>query len=154
MVQPQVCCRQLDALGRQRVSLRMIVTDYYDGPTAGVFKCDLCDRAFRFFMVDWDDRQEVRIHALFPLPEESFKRIEEMQAQYGPKWWPEGPRIDEILATAAKPEMVAAFCSRFETVFAARNLMEADMEEVQKWFERTDFENMRDWFAFLDLRRE
>lgn len=153
MVQPKVCCRELEAVGRQRLSVQMIMTDYYDGPTAGVFKCDLCDQAYRFFMVDWDDQQEVRIHALSPLPKESFKRIELMTAQRGPNWWPDGLEVDEILATAVTPKMVAAFCRWFETVIAAREVTEDDLGELQEWFRRTDFEKMRDWFAFLDLHR-
>ena len=153
MAQPKVCCRHLKAPDCQRLSVQMIMTDYYDGPTAGVFKCDLCDRAYRFFMIDWDDHQEVRIHALSALPKESFKRIELMKAQRGPKWWPEGREVDEILATAVKPEMVAAFCRWFETVLAARDVTEDDSEELQEWLQRTNFENMRDWFAFLGLRR-
>jgi hypothetical protein len=38
-------------------------------------------------MVDWDDYQDVRIHAVAPLPNHSFERAVEVLSRYeSPKW--------------------------------------------------------------------
>lgn len=140
--------------GIKKLSLKLIMTDYYDGPTAGLLKCELCGRVYKFLMVDWDDRQEVRIHALTPMPTESFTRLEELTAKHGPKWWPEGAEVEEVLAQSGDATVMAAFSRWAEVIFAARTVTEADLKDVQEWMFRTDFENIRDWFSFLDIERQ
>jgi hypothetical protein len=128
--------------------------DYYDGPTAGLMKCEMCSRVYKFMMVDWDDDQEIRVHALAPISPDAFQRIEQIKAKHDPKWWPTGPEIDDIVATAETPTMVAAFSRWGDTVFAARNLTESDVKFVQEWLSRTDTTTARDWFSFLGLLRD
>jgi hypothetical protein len=153
MVDSKVCCQQFTAVGLNRPSLKVIMTAYYDGPTAGLFKCDLCGRVYRFFMVDWDGKQEVRIHALAPMPVDSFRRLEELQAEHGPKWWPEGLELEDVLAEAGNPNIVGAFSRNAETMFAARELTENDLKDIQEWFSPNHVENTRDWFSFLGIPR-
>ncbi|MES4793290.1 MAG: hypothetical protein C4321_10210, partial [Chloroflexota bacterium] len=58
----------------------MIVLGYYDGPTAGVMKCQECGAEYRFDLFDWDEREEepdVRVVAFRPLPPGSFAELVE-----------------------------------------------------------------------------
>jgi hypothetical protein len=152
-VESDVCCQQFLTPGIKKLSLKIIVTDYYDGPTAGLFKCEPCGRVYKFSMVDWDDKQEVRIHALTPMATDSFTRLEELTAKHGPKWWPEGAEVEEVLAQGGNATVIGAFSRWAQVIFAARSLTEADSKDVQEWMSRTNFENGRDWFSFLDIER-
>ena len=148
-----VCCRQFANPGTKESALSIIILDYYDGPTAGLMKCELCNRVYKFTMVDWDDRQEVRIHALAPISPDAYERIEKMKSEHDPKWWPAGPEIDEIVATAEDPSMVAAFSRWGDTVLAMRDLAESDLSYVRDWFSVENPASGRDWFSFLGLAR-
>ena len=154
MVESVVCCQSFVDIVSKSSALKMIMLDYYDGPTSGLIKCEVCCRVYKFGMVDWDDDQEIRIHAFAPMPPDSFQAVEEIKSKHEPKWWPTGPEIDEILATAEEPTMVAAFSRWGDTVFAARNLMEDDLKDVQEWLSLTDPTTARDWFSFLGLPRD
>ena len=149
-----VCCQQFANPGTKKSALSIIMLDYYDGPTAGLMKCQICNRVYRFTMVDWDDHQEIRIHALAAISPDAYERIERVNAEHEPKWWPAGPEIDEILATADNPSMVAAFSRWCDTVFAIRDLTESDLSYVQEWLSLEDLASARDWFSFLGLPRE
>lgn len=154
MVQSLICCQKFAEAGSNRSALKMITVGYYDGPTSGLVECEVCSRVYKFAMVDWDDRQEVRIHALAPISPTAFTRIEQIKERHGPKLWLTVPEIDEILAEAKAPTMVAAFSRWGETVFAARNLTENDVKDVQEWLSLTDPTTARDWFSFLELPRD
>lgn len=154
MLEAVVCCQQFADPGTNRSALAIIMLEYYDGPTAGLMKCEVCNRVYKFVMVDWDDRQEIRIHALAPISSDSFERIKQMKSEHEPKWWPAGPEIDEILATAEDPSMVAAFSRWGDKVLAMRNLTESDLSHVQEWLSLADPASARDWFSFLGLQRD
>src|SRR5207253_7766486 len=70
------CC-QLIGYGQVVTSPfnRMIVFDYYDGPTGGLLLCDVCSTLFRFVMVDWNTSRDVRIFALARLPQSSLSKV-------------------------------------------------------------------------------
>ena len=149
-----VCCQQFANPGNPKSALSIIMLDYYDGPTAGLMKCELCNGVYKFTMVDWNDHQEMRIHALASISPDAYERIEKLKLEHEPKWWPAGPEIDEILATAEEPSIVAAFSRTGDQVFAMRKLTEGDLSYVLEWLSLEDPASARDWFSFLGLPRE
>jgi len=60
---------------------------------------------------------------------------------------------DEAKRTALLAIFGWAFSRWADVIFAARMLTEADSKDVQEWMLRTNFENMRDWFSFLDIEQ-
>ena len=67
-----VCCHNLGGIGNAESPFKIITLTYYDGPTPGIAQCQSCSAEYSFMMADWDDYQEVRIHAFAPLPTGSY----------------------------------------------------------------------------------
>jgi hypothetical protein len=149
-----VCCQNLGGAGNAESPFKMITLAYYDGPTAGIAQCQCCPAEYRFMMVDWDDDQDVRIHAFAPLPAGSFMRVENILAKYEPTEWPTDKEIDEILGTAEAATMVVALSQWGEKILAARSLAEGDLKDIQDWFSLENPQAARDWFSFLGLVRK
>jgi hypothetical protein len=60
---------------------------------------------------------------------------------------------DEASGRRCSLSSVGAVSRWADVIFAARMLTEADSKDVQEWMLRTNFENMRDWFSFLDIEQ-
>lgn len=148
----------------------IVVLNYYDGPTSGVIQCDSCLATYKFTMIDWDDYQNVRVHAFAPLPSESFRRIVDLLSKYEPPkwpiWYPLRPyasdqlydsvekQIHESLELAEPATLAVALSQWGEKVLAVRNLSESDMNDVKDWFSLEDPKAARDWFDFMGLVRK
>ncbi len=168
-IEPTVCCRNLEGQPNGKSPFqKMIIEGFYDGPTSGLVQCEVCSASYRFLMVDWDDRQDVRVLSLAPLPVQSFDRVVSIISEVEPVPWPMlypwripsddlrefvEVRIKEIVDKAGPPTIVAA-CSRYgDTILAAKGLDENDLKDVQDWFYPEGPKGERDWFSFLGLNR-
>jgi len=148
-----VCCQNLRGIGYIESPFKVITSAYYDGPTSGIAQCQSCSAEYSFVMVDWDDNQDVRIHAFAPLPSGSFMRVENILARYEPTEWPNDKEIEEILEMAGEVTMVVALSQYGNRVFGARTLAERDLRNIRDWFSPGDPEAGYDWFTFMELDR-
>src|SRR5262245_35605360 len=68
---------------------KLLVLDYYDGPTDGVVLADEGSRSYRFQMLAGDgETHDVRIVRLAPLPPDGLAGLVEVYALYEPVRWP------------------------------------------------------------------
>ena len=81
MAQPKVrCCQILPDYPRSASPIsKIIALGFYDGPTAGALRCQVCSRAFRFNLLSWgeqgDDELDVGEFSLAPLPDGAFEDL-------------------------------------------------------------------------------
>lgn len=162
-------CRHLETGARAGPIYSIIALDYYDGPTSGVIRCQVCSAEFKFMMLDWDDHQGNRVYSLEPLPLHSFKQIEDVLSKYelpkSPVWFPlrqysskqdhefVEQQIAEILDQAASAIAVIAMSQWGETILAGKALNAIDMKYVRSWFTQEEPQASLDWFSFLGLNR-
>jgi hypothetical protein len=120
-------------------------------------------------MIDWDDNQDVRIHAFAPLPSKSFQQAVDMLSKYEPAKWPMWfplrqyssdqlydqvqKQLDEILGTAGTWTMVAALSQWGERILASRSLAEGDLKNIRDLSSLEDPIATYDWFTFVGLVR-
>jgi len=63
------CCQELpDFPAAKSPFSKLVILGYYDGATSGVLQCEMCQTAYRFEMLDWDEKQKVRNIALPHFP--------------------------------------------------------------------------------------
>lgn len=151
MTESIVCCSKLPALTNAKSPFsKLIAFGYYDGPTSGVLQCDICTKAYKFEMLDWDEDQDVRIFSLSILPNLAFAKIVEVcQHCENPKWPVWVPiwqfpseesqnkaeiEIEAILNTAMKPQIIVIAKNLTEEIIAARRMEENANKEVPDWF--------------------
>ena len=162
-----ICCRRLPEFHNVESPFFIVALRYYDGPTSGIVQCQTCSAEFNFMMLDWDDYQDIRIHALAPLPSGAFKQVVDILSEHEvprwPMWFPlwQYPsrrvqdrleeQINEILARAGTATMAAAFSQWGDRILAVQSLAEVDLKDVQDWFSLEEPTAARDWFAFLGL---
>jgi hypothetical protein len=120
-------------------------------------------------MIDWDDNQEVRIHAFSPLSSKSFQQVVDLLSKHEPAKWPMWfplqqyssnqlydvvqKELDEILGTAEAATMVVALSQWGERILAARTLAESDLKNIRDLSSLEDPNATHDWFAFIGLER-
>jgi hypothetical protein len=121
-------------------------------------------------MIDWDNRQEVRVVSLSPLPGEAFQELVDALSKYElPKWpiwvpkWQfsseEAKRIADsqvarTLEEASNPNLIVAWSRYGEVIIAAKPVSEPDLGDIQEWLSPQESKGNRDWFIFLGLRRD
>lgn len=147
----------------------MIALDFYDGPVSGVMRDLGTNRAWKFTMIDWDDRQEVRVFATAPLPEEAFKRIADTLSEYespkSPFWFPlfnypndeikhaVERKIDEAIASATGVTHVIATSRWGDTILAERSIERDDLAKIQPCDSTSGFDSAGGWLELFGLER-
>lgn len=59
----------------------ILALGWYDGPISGLARCKVCDQAFHFEMLAWDDEQAVRVYAFARINSEQYLRIVALQEE-------------------------------------------------------------------------
>ena len=156
-------------LGVFSKSRRMIAFDFYDGPVSGVMHDLGSNRAWKFMMIDWDDRQELRVFAMAPLPEDAFNKIVDVLSQYEP---PKSPfwvplfnysdneikqaverEIDEAIARASGISHVIAMSRWGDTILAERSIEIHELPWIQAWDSTTGFISSPGWLELFGFER-
>jgi len=173
------CCQELpDFPAAKSPFSKLVILGYYDGATSGVLQCEMCQTAYRFEMLDWDEKQKVRIYSLAPLPQNSFNDLVEVLKQCGKQpYWPNwvliwdfaseevesiaDRKVWQILDGANFVEfIVASECLHEKILVTKRVIMEElkhflggppekELELIPDWFAWDDVYSIPDWFAFL-----
>ena len=144
------CCRFLvngvdEALPFERV----IAIGYYDGPTEGFTACSQCGQGYSFYMMDWDDKQDVRVFGLSPL-DITLDAIETRL----------GLRVDGRYRVSIVPPLAE---SENAYVGSLLRRIPTHVTVVKGWpgrssvwlhISRLDVKNITDWLAFLGIRRK
>src|SRR6266404_64464 len=150
-------------------SRRMIAFDFYDGPVSGVMNDLDTNRAWRFTMIDWDDRQEVRVFAMAPLPKDAFQKIVDALSQYEPPkspfWFPlfnysdleikhaVERKIDEAIASAAGVTHIIVTSRWGDTILAERSVEKDNLPSIQACDSTTGFDSTGGWLELFGFER-
>jgi len=170
VIKSNICCQDLQGLYEQKSSfLKVISFGYYDGPTSGIAQCAKCSAAYKYDMLDWDEGQDVRIFSFAPLPSGIFSEIvkvcTKLEKPRWPLWVPRWDfpstslktdvesRISRLFDSARRPTFVLASKDITKKILASKKLEEIDQEFVQDYFSSGEKKDVRDWFAFLELRK-
>ena len=162
----EICCRKIIELKEQGSPWREIIAlGYYDGPTSGLAKCRLCSSVYKFDLLTWDDRQDVRIYAFSPLPASAFQQAIDALAPLGAPTWPvwvpiwqvpaeeraviDG-RISNLLGQAGMIKFVIASEHLAKGIMSAKLLTESESALVSSG---KPIDN-DDWFTLLGLTRD
>ena len=150
-------------------SRRMIAFGFYDGPVSGVLYDLGTSLAWRFTMIDWDDRQEVRVFAMAPLPDDAFKEIVDALSQYEPPkspfWFPlfnysdneikhaVERKIDEAIARAAGVNHIIVTSRWGDTILAERSVKKDALPSIQACDSTTGFDSTGGWLELFGFER-
>jgi hypothetical protein len=164
-----ICCQNENESFDVKSLFVTVVLNYYDGPTGGIMQCRSCSAVYRFIMVDWDEQRSVRIHALAPLPSNSFAEVVDLLSKYEPPKWPmwspvlqdlSGEIFDSLqsqlqkILQLAKPATLVMGLSQWgDRILATRRLTREESSSVQDWFSLGHPNADPDWFSFLALAR-
>jgi hypothetical protein len=169
MDQAKPCCQNPAILSNAPSPFsKMVVLEFYDGPTSGILQCRECAAIYKFDMLDWAQDHDVRIFRLAVLPADSLTQCVKALAQPEPPRWPiwvpsrgnlrsEEARqmadreVQRILDKAQPAELVLAWAGYGETILAARKVPAADLAAVPDWFARDPSTEGPDWFTLLGL---
>jgi len=150
---------------------RMVVLEFYDGPTSGLLQCAACGAEYHFDMLDWDGDHEVRVFRLAALPAGSLDRFVSALAKVEEPHWPvwlvfgrkrpsekERDLVDgqlqAVLRQAAPAELVVAWSGYGDRLLAAQKVPASELSGVPTWFSREEPEQARDWFGLLGLSKD
>lgn len=70
---------------------KMIIFDYYDGETSGIYAEDEASQVIsRFELLSWDDQQDWRIFCVGRVPDGNvlFRKLVELYKQFDDEHWP------------------------------------------------------------------
>jgi hypothetical protein len=101
---------------------RIVVFDYYDGPTSGFAKCARGSTAYRFELAAWDSYQDNRIFSLAEMDSTKFDSIVEILSRFEKPRWPVWmPRYQINLPT--EEELVSDALDRTLATLPAASLL-------------------------------
>lgn len=154
-------------LASQIVFDKIVVRDWYDGPTSGIAKSSRLGTAFSFEILAWGPDQAERVFALSLLGAQAFDRIvvilKHRNAATWPLWLPDWPiwrseeteqraEIEELLEKAEDPQYVLASDSMFATLFAAQELDHSSRRHLPASFDGSPAaDNFAYWKSLLCL---
>jgi hypothetical protein len=128
----------------------VLALGYYDGPTDGLLWEDQAGRAYRFEMLAWDDRQDLRVFRLRELPASAFAQLVDRLSRCEPPRWPlwvpswraeMEPPTEEALRQAGPSVWVIAAEDLLGEIVAAKPAPTSAAVDA-------------DWFSFLGLVRD
>jgi hypothetical protein len=150
----------------QNIFSKIIGHDWYDGITSGLTTSQLFG-SFRFDIITWGPCQETRIFALSRLADRDFNRIEELLSVHEtpnwPVWFPKWPRssaneselkdeLNRLWSSAKAFEYAVAADSKFETLLAAKQLDQQDLNFLPSEFDGQPVsDKFNEWRIFLNL---
>jgi len=150
-------------------NIRMIVYDWYDGPTGGVLTGPRCGKAFKFYLLDWDPAHRIRLFALQEVSHTVVDSLFRLTSE-NPRWPVWYPKIlvqptEEALEWAGsvngyriRPDHVDSILvwdSSRDLALGARELDEKDQAGTVPWFDAVESPHgAPDWFKLLSLPRE
>lgn len=60
------CCKTVGSAIVKGVCFRIVIVDWYDGPSSGIFICEECQSYYRAFLIDWNEDHSERVFSLSP----------------------------------------------------------------------------------------
>lgn len=163
---PSTCCADLlDQRGVISPFSKVIAFAYYDGPTRGVAQCSVCASAYKYDMVAWDERQDVRVYVLAPISKEVFVEIvnilSESDLPNWPVWVPRwefafgnkesstNGKIEGLLSSASRCKYVLSTEDISRTILAVKPFREKDEKRTQLLGDMPDPGNSFYWLSYL-----
>lgn len=141
------CCKDLLSCGEGESPLHVVdLFDYYDGPVAGIMRCQHCSAVYSFEMLAWDKTFNTRILSLAPLPVDS---VCEAVRQGLASTTEIGMR--RILAQAAPVTMVVAWNQRTNQILAVKEPDDESRQEMSPLLDANAPDSNIDWFEYLNL---
>jgi hypothetical protein len=147
-VKAATCCA--DLLDRRDLISpfsKIIALGYYDGPTRGVTLCSICSSGYKYDMVAWDERQDVRVYVLAPISKEVFDEIANVLFESDPPKWPvwvpkweftsrekeasTNDKIEGLLRSAGKGKYVLSTEDISRTILTVKPFREGDEQRAQ-----------------------
>jgi hypothetical protein len=169
MARDILCCKDIEARIDDRSPFnRMVIFDWYDGPTSGILVCEACTAEYAFSMIDWDTQHEIRVFSLASLPCGSLQEVIDFfgEAPEWPVWFPAQLKtpteefrsrlgiLDRILEKAGMPKFMVAWSRSRKRPLASRPVQPEVLREITDWFALDDLNRVYDWFSYLGLPRK
>ena len=150
-------------------NIRMIVNDWYDGPTGGILIDPQRGRAFDFYLLDWDAEHRIRLFALQEVSPRVVDSLFKLTSE-NPKWPVWYPKMlvhptEEALEWAGsvggyriRPDHVDSVLlwdSMNDRALGTRELDEENQSRAMPWFDAVESaRGALDWFKLLSLPHE
>lgn len=157
------CSRALGTCPGDSPFDRILVVEWYDGPTSGVAVCADCGAEYTFRMAAWDDAHEQRVYALSRLPNGSLTQLVDACKGAGmprwPVWWPAIFASDQarseawsaanrILESSGDTQFVIASRDLTHTIDACRRLRNSSESESARSLQEREAAFV-EWMTFL-----
>jgi hypothetical protein len=145
------CCKSLvDGVMQPLPFRRVLVTDYYDGPTEGLAECSECKKAFAFRKLDWDHMQNVRITGFAPLQ----IRLNEIAARLSMQIDIKEVVLVPPLGSTTLNQFADELLDQSPRYIAAIEGAWPGQSRIWRTISGFDVGNLIDWFSFLGIPRE
>ncbi len=147
----------------------VIVQDFYDGPTEGVVGCYGYGVTYKFEMLDWDDKQDIRIFRTSPLSYKYFAEIVKVYSQYDQPRWPVWMpnlsklpkslredvyrKVDLFLDEAEPISCIVAWQNSDLQLIKCKSTTDATFRNVKDWLPWENSTSNTDWFSLMNLTR-
>lgn len=161
-----VCCQEL-TVDRQAYPafLKMVVLNWYDGPSSGVVVCDKCLAEYSFFTLDWNDDRTIRAYALRLASSGTIGHISELVGEVPswPIWFPSRIRfpkqeehsllnqLEGLLMIDRQPELVLGWSVRDSVPLTARRLPLSVVDCAVDLLKSEMALSRYDWLNYLGL---
>lgn len=93
------CLERILDDGARSPFTRLVATEIYDGPTAGLVICDITNESYVFRLQAWDDDQKRRVFSLAALDDlnatELLASLRSAEEPRWPEWWLGAPPDNE-----------------------------------------------------------
>ena len=128
---------------------RLLATNYYDGPVAGILECNSCKTLFHFEKLDWDDGQDMRIFAVAHIPSRGFQEVDDFSStsRSTREWILDAARdidiisiVDGMIADAMSPHLVVATTNLLGILASCRII---DRIDDTDWFHEFNLSRKR-----------
>jgi hypothetical protein len=150
-------------------NIRMIVLDWYDGPTGGVLIDPERAKAFQFYLLDWDSQHRIRLFALqevSPTVVDSLFKLTSENPRW-PVWYPNmlnnpteeavewAGSVDGYRIRPNRVDSVLVWDSSHDRALGTREVDQEYQARTMPWFDAVDSASgALDWFRLLCLPRD
>ncbi len=146
---------------------KMVISDWYDGPSTGILICDRCMRAYHFVLVDWDRSHSRRVFVLQRLPDDTVSLLSRLvgESPVWPLWFPnkfkhpadaDQPILDawqDVIESAEAPCAAILWDVKSWKAILARRIEHQSANYAQYLLDQDSTTASVDWFVYLGVSR-
>jgi hypothetical protein len=148
---------------------KMLIINWYDGPSDGILKVNELGGWFYFKLIDWDSSKFLRIFSMESINKEKAIQIINYYKSYEKPRWPSWvlqltnvkeetlngllKKGYDILKLKNITEFIVLFDNKIDCIISYKNFKEKPLKDISYWFEHEGHKLQQDWFKLFNIER-